>query len=185
MTRLKSDYRALVSSSTTSTANTQKTDTWETHRQTAITRWTALLLSESMSHLKPGPAHRLYITFSRRFYPKQHTNEDNRSNQDQQKNNAMKVAVISLTVSLDSHREKTTGTSGALTIWLCCSWNKLLVHLAGGELPEFNKEMPLAQKCSCFDIVRLLWHNLHNKERWLVGWVDGWMGGWMDGWVDG
>ncbi len=35
---------------------------------------------------------------------------------------------------LDSHREKTTGTSGALTIWLFCSWNKLLVCLAGGEL---------------------------------------------------
>ncbi len=35
---------------------------------------------------------------------------------------------------LDSHREKTTGTSGALTIWLCCSWNKLLVRLARGEL---------------------------------------------------
>ncbi len=35
---------------------------------------------------------------------------------------------------LDSHREKTTGTSWALTIWLCCSWNKLLVRLAGGEL---------------------------------------------------
>ncbi len=31
---------------------------------------------------------------------------------------------------LDSHREKTTGTSWALTIWLCCSWNKLLVRLA-------------------------------------------------------
>ncbi len=28
---------------------------------------------------------------------------------------------------LESHREKTTGTSWALTIWLCCSWNKLLV----------------------------------------------------------
>ncbi len=36
---------------------------------------------------------------------------------------------------LDSHREKTTGTSGALTIWLCCSWNKLLIYLARGELP--------------------------------------------------
>ncbi len=35
---------------------------------------------------------------------------------------------------LDSHRETTTGTSGALTIWLCCVWNKLLVRLAGGEL---------------------------------------------------
>ncbi len=23
----------------------------------------------------------------------------------------------------------------ALTIWLCCSWNKLLIRLAGGELP--------------------------------------------------
>ncbi len=34
---------------------------------------------------------------------------------------------------LDSHQEKTTGTSGALTIWLCCSWNKLLVRLARGE----------------------------------------------------
>ncbi len=36
---------------------------------------------------------------------------------------------------LDSHREKTTGTSWVLTIWLCCSWNKLLVCLARGELP--------------------------------------------------
>ncbi len=36
---------------------------------------------------------------------------------------------------LDSYQEKTTGTSWALTIWLCCSWNKLLVRLAGGELP--------------------------------------------------
>ncbi len=35
----------------------------------------------------------------------------------------------------DSHQKKTTGTSWALTIWLCCSWNKLLVRLAGGELP--------------------------------------------------
>ncbi len=36
---------------------------------------------------------------------------------------------------LDSHREKTTGTRWALKIWLCCSWNKLLVRLARGELP--------------------------------------------------
>ncbi len=36
---------------------------------------------------------------------------------------------------LDIHRGKTPGTSGQLTLWLCCSWNKLLVHLAGGELP--------------------------------------------------
>ncbi len=29
---------------------------------------------------------------------------------------------------LDSHRDKTTGTRWVLyTIWLCCSWNKLLV----------------------------------------------------------
>ncbi len=35
---------------------------------------------------------------------------------------------------LDSHRKKTTGTSGALTIRLCCSWHKLLDCLAGGEL---------------------------------------------------
>ncbi len=35
---------------------------------------------------------------------------------------------------LDSHREKTTGNSGALTLWLYCSWNKLLVRLARGEL---------------------------------------------------
>ncbi len=34
---------------------------------------------------------------------------------------------------LDSHREKTTGTSGALTLWLCCRWNKLLVRLARGK----------------------------------------------------
>ncbi len=33
---------------------------------------------------------------------------------------------------LDIHREKTTGTSGPLTLWLCCSWNKLLIRL---ELP--------------------------------------------------
>ncbi len=36
---------------------------------------------------------------------------------------------------LDIHRGKTPGTSGPLTLWLCCSWNKLLVRLAGGELP--------------------------------------------------
>ncbi len=35
---------------------------------------------------------------------------------------------------LDSHRKKTTGTSGALTIRLCCSWHKLRVRLARGEL---------------------------------------------------
>ncbi len=35
---------------------------------------------------------------------------------------------------LDSHRGKTPGSSGPLTLWLCYSWNKLLVHLAGGEL---------------------------------------------------
>ncbi len=35
---------------------------------------------------------------------------------------------------LDSHREKTTGTSWALTLWLCCSWNNQLVRLARGEL---------------------------------------------------
>ncbi len=35
---------------------------------------------------------------------------------------------------LDSHRGKTPGTSGPLTLWLCCSWNKLLIRLAGGEL---------------------------------------------------
>ncbi len=29
---------------------------------------------------------------------------------------------------------KTPGTSGPLTLWLCCSWNKLLIRLAGGEL---------------------------------------------------
>ncbi len=33
------------------------------------------------------------------------------------------------------HRGKTPGTSGPLTLWLCCSWNKLLIRLAGGELP--------------------------------------------------
>ncbi len=36
---------------------------------------------------------------------------------------------------LDIHRGKTNRTSGPLTLWLCCSWNKLLVRLAGGELP--------------------------------------------------
>ncbi len=30
--------------------------------------------------------------------------------------------------------KKNTGTSWDLTIWLCCSWNKLLVRLARGEL---------------------------------------------------
>ncbi len=30
----------------------------------------------------------------------------------------------------DSHREETIGNSWALKIWLCCSWNKLLVCLA-------------------------------------------------------
>ncbi len=35
---------------------------------------------------------------------------------------------------LDIHRGKTPGTSGPLTLWLCCSWNKLLIRLAGGEL---------------------------------------------------
>ncbi len=35
---------------------------------------------------------------------------------------------------LDIHRGKTPGTSGPLTLWLCCSWNKLMVRLAGGEL---------------------------------------------------
>ncbi len=35
---------------------------------------------------------------------------------------------------LDIHRGKTPGTSGPLTLWLCCSWNKLLICLAGGEL---------------------------------------------------
>ncbi len=35
---------------------------------------------------------------------------------------------------LNIHRGKTPGTSGPLTLWLCCSWNKLLIRLAGGEL---------------------------------------------------
>ncbi len=35
---------------------------------------------------------------------------------------------------LDIHRGKTPGTSGPLTLWLCCSWIKLLICLAGGEL---------------------------------------------------
>ncbi len=38
---------------------------------------------------------------------------------------------------LDVHRVKTPGASGPLTIWLCCSWNKLLIRLAGGELPPW------------------------------------------------
>ncbi len=29
---------------------------------------------------------------------------------------------------------KTTGTSGPFTLWLCCSWTKLLIRLTGGEL---------------------------------------------------
>ncbi len=33
-----------------------------------------------------------------------------------------------------AHGDGQTGTSGPLTIWFCCSWNKLLVCLAGGEL---------------------------------------------------
>ncbi len=45
---------------------------------------------------------------------------------------------------LDSHREKTTGTSWALTIWLCGSWKKLLVLLARGELapPDWSWFLP-------------------------------------------
>ncbi len=44
---------------------------------------------------------------------------------------------------LGSHQEKTTGASGALTIWLCCSWNKLLVRLARGELaPNWAWNLP-------------------------------------------
>ncbi len=39
---------------------------------------------------------------------------------------------------LDSHREKTTGTSWALTIWLCCSWNKLLVRLDRELVPRLS-----------------------------------------------
>ncbi len=35
---------------------------------------------------------------------------------------------------LSIHRGKTPGTSGPLTLWLCCSWNKLLIRLARGEL---------------------------------------------------
>ncbi len=35
---------------------------------------------------------------------------------------------------LDSHQEKKNGSSWALTIWLCCSWNKLLVRLARGAM---------------------------------------------------
>ncbi len=35
---------------------------------------------------------------------------------------------------LDIHRGKTPGTSGPLTLWLCCSWNKLLVRLVRGQL---------------------------------------------------
>ncbi len=40
---------------------------------------------------------------------------------------------------LDSHWGKTPGTSGPLTLWLCYSWNKLLIRLAGGELAPPNK----------------------------------------------
>ncbi len=44
---------------------------------------------------------------------------------------------------LDIHRGKTPGTSGPLTLWLCCSWNKLLVRLAGGELaPRLSMVSP-------------------------------------------
>ncbi len=44
---------------------------------------------------------------------------------------------------LDSHQEKTTGTSGVLTLWICCSWNKLLVRLARGELsPDWAWFLP-------------------------------------------
>ncbi len=122
---------------------------------------------------------------------------------------------------LDSHREKTTGTSGALTLTLLqleqttgvsgqrgtapprlslvspkvfspfCHWWSFgslplspLACLVGdtsfpaisptwlhryylnwteldNDITEFNNEMPLTQKCSCFDIVHLLWHNLY------------------------
>ncbi len=46
---------------------------------------------------------------------------------------------------LDSHRDMTTGTRWVLyTIWLCCcSWNKLLVCLARGELaPQLSLVSP-------------------------------------------
>ncbi len=44
---------------------------------------------------------------------------------------------------LDNHRGKTPGTSGPLTLWLCCSWNKLLIRLAGGELaPQLSLVSP-------------------------------------------
>ncbi len=39
--------------------------------------------------------------------------------------------------------KKNTGTSWDLTIWLCCSWNKLLVRLARGELaPQLSLVSP-------------------------------------------
>ncbi len=34
---------------------------------------------------------------------------------------------------------KDPGTSGPLTLWLCCSWNKLLIRLARGELAPPTK----------------------------------------------
>ncbi len=44
---------------------------------------------------------------------------------------------------LDIHRGKTPGTSGPLILWLCCSWNKLLIRLAGGELaPDWAWFLP-------------------------------------------
>ncbi len=50
----------------------------------------------------------------------------------------------------DSHREKTPGTSGPLTLWLCCSWNKLLICLAGGELaPRLSLVSPKVFSSFC------------------------------------
>ncbi len=37
--------------------------------------------------------------------------------------------------SLDSHREKTTGTSGVLPLWLCCSWNNYWFVWPEGNCP--------------------------------------------------
>ncbi len=51
---------------------------------------------------------------------------------------------------LDIHRGKPPGTSGPLTLWLCCSWNKLLICLAGGELaPRLSLVSPKVYSPFC------------------------------------
>ncbi len=74
---------------------------------------------------------------------------------------------------LDSHREKTTGTSGALILWLCCSWNKLLVHLARGEnchFTLFTHYFPILLLCSCFVTICIVKSNINKGDlTWRKG----------------